>query len=534
MTDATSFRWWQQGIIYQIYPRSFCDTNADGVGDLPGILKKLDYLKWLGVHAVWISPVYPSPMADFGYDISDYTNIDSVFGTLQDFDRLLDAAHDRGIKVIVDLVPNHTSHLHPWFVSSRSSRRSPKRNWYIWRDPGPDGGPPNNWLSNFGGSAWTFDALTGQYYYHAYLAAQPDLNWRHKDVQEAMHNVMRFWLDRGVDGFRVDVIWHLVKDDRFRDNPPNRAYKPGEWPYKKLLATYTTDRPEVHDIIAGMRAVIDEYEDRLMIGEIYLPIERLVTYYGVAGDGCHLPFNFQLISISWNGLAIGSTIDAYEAALPPHGWPNWVLGNHDKSRIATRLGAKQARVAAMLLLTLRGTPTLYYGDELGMEDAAIPPEMLKDPWERNVPGLGLGRDPVRTPMQWNDSPHAGFSQVSPWLPVASDYRQRNVASAQTDPYSLLSLYRALIGLRQTEPALNVGTFRRLEATTEVFSYIRQAGPRCVLIALNLSGKPAKVTYAESSIRGIICLSTCLDRDEERFDKQIELRPDEGIIGLLTN
>ena len=485
---SNTSRWWQRGIIYQVYPRSFFDRNDDGVGDLPGILEKLEYFEWLGIDAIWISPVYPSPMADFGYDISDYTNIDPLFGTLRDFDNLIAAAHQRGIKVLMDLVPNHTSDRHPWFISSRLSRHSPKRDWYIWKDPAADGGPPNNWLSNFGGSAWTLDGRTGQYYYHAYLPEQPDLNWRNKDVQAAMHDVMRFWLDRGVDGFRVDVIWHLIKDEQFRHNPLNPEYQAGEWPYRQLLATYTTDRPEVHDIIAGMRAVMNHYDDRLLIGEVYLPVERLVTYYGTAETGCHLPFNFQLISLPWNGIALGSAIQAYEAALPSHGWPNWVLGNHDKPRIAARVGCRQARVAAMLLLTLRGTPTLYYGDELGMAGGPLPRHLVRDPWEINVPGLGLGRDPARTPMQWSSAPHAGFSASTPWLPVSADYPSVNVDAQQKDRTSLLTLYRRLIQLRRAEAALNVGTYRPIMATEEMLVYTREAGSRRFLVALNLSGQ----------------------------------------------
>lgn len=522
-------QWWQRGIIYQIYPRSFADSNGDGIGDLPGIMSKLGYLRWLGVDAVWLSPIYPSPMADFGYDVSDYRSIHPLFGTMDDFDRLVETAHRLGIKVILDLVPNHTSSQHPWFLESRSSRNNPKRDWYIWKDPAPDGGPPNNWLSTFGGSAWEFDANTGQYYYHAYLKQQPDLNWRNPDVRHAMHEVMRFWLDRGVDGFRIDVIWHLIKDDQFRANPPNPHYRAGEWPYRQLLATYTTDRPEVHHIIAGMRAVMDDYSDRLMIGEVYLPVERLVTYYGTGGDGCHLPFNFQLIEERWHAATIASAVQAYEAALPAHGWPNWVLGNHDKPRIASRIGLPQARVAAMLLLTLRGTPTLYYGDEIGMTDVPIPPNLVQDPWEHNVPGIGLGRDPFRTPMQWDDSSHAGFTTAAPWLPVGQDAHKVNVAAERSDPQSLLNLYRELIRLRNTEDTLILGSYQPILATDDVMLYRRDLDTRRLLVGLNFSAQP-RLTHVH--IRGKILLSTGLDRWNEPMDSELKLPGNEGLVVAL--
>ncbi len=331
--------WWQTAIIYQIYPRSFSDSNGDGVGDLSGITSRLDYLPELGVDAIWISPIFKSPMKDFGYDIADYQAIEPLFGSMADFDDLLASAHARGLRVILDFVPNHTSDQHPWFLASRSSKTDPKRDWYLWRDPAPDGGPPNNWLSEFGGSAWQFDEHTGQYYYHAFLAAQPDLNWRNPAVVEAMHDVLRFWLRKGVDGFRVDVIWLLIKDAEFRDNPPNPDYGPGKPPHQKLIPLYTTDMPEVHQVIAGMRRVVDEFQDRLLIGEIYLPIDRLVTYYGHDLDGAHLPFNFSLLNTAWDGQKIAKLVSDYEAALPHGGWPNWVLGNHDQPRIASRVGA---------------------------------------------------------------------------------------------------------------------------------------------------------------------------------------------------
>jgi len=527
--------WWQRGVLYQIYPRSFQDSNGDGVGDLPGILARLDYLESLGIDAIWLSPIYPSPMADFGYDISDYTNIDPIFGTLADFDRLVAEAHRRRMRVVLDFVPNHTSDEHAWFKESRSSRENPKRDWYIWRDPRADGGPPNNWLSNFGGEAWEFEEHTVQYYYHAFLSRQPDLNWRNPEVQDAMHSVLRFWLDRGVDGFRVDVIWHIVKDDEFRDNLPDPSYQPHLAPHRKLLATYNTDRPEVHDIIGRMRGLLDEYGERMMVGEIYLPLERLMTYYGAQGAGVHLPFNFQLIELPWHARAIADAIDRYEAALPSYGWPNWVLGNHDNPRIASRIGAAQARVAAMLLLTLRGTPTLYYGDEIGMQNVPIPPERVQDPFEKNVPGLGLGRDPERTPMQWTAGKNAGFTRGDPWLPIADDFESQNVEAQSADSQSMLTFNRRLIELRRREPALSIGEYVAVPASGDLLSYRRHLdNARPHLVLLNLGSESIMHSGAASSQSGVVALSTHLDREGERFDGRVMLRPDEGLIVQLAD
>lgn len=527
--ECTVLSWWQRSVIYQIYPRSFADSNGDGIGDLRGIITRLGYFRWLGIDAIWISPIYPSPMADFGYDVSDYMNIHPMFGTLEDFDELLAAAHGQGIHVILDLVPNHTSDEHPWFIESRSSRDNPKRDWYIWRSPAPDGSPPNNWLSTFGGSAWELDARTSQFYYHAYLKQQPDLNWRHPEVQAAMHQVMRFWLDRGVDGFRIDVIWHLIKDDQFRSNPPNPVFRPGEWPYRQLLATYSTDRPEVHDIIGGMRRVLDEYGERVMIGEIYLPIERLVTYYGAEGRGCHLPFNFQLMDVPWEARAIGATIDAYEAALPANGWPNWVLGNHDKARVATRIGGAHTRIAAMLLFTLRGTPTVYYGDELGMANVPISFEQVKDPWEKNVPGFDVGRDPARTPMPWDDSFQAGFTTADPWLPLSPDAASINVAAQRQNPASIVNLYRRLLTLRRAEASLLLGAYRPGMRTDQVLLYSREWGARHLVVVLNFSDDNQRITVPPMAGPGHILLSTHLDREGETVQTELNLRGHEGII-----
>ena len=530
---TSEWLWWQRGIVYQVYPRSFQDSGGDGVGDLPGITARLDHLRWLGVDAVWISPIYPSPMKDFGYDVADYTGVHPLFGTMDDFDRLVHEAHARGLKVILDFVPNHSSDQHPWFRESRSSRQSPKRDWYIWRDPAPDGGPPNNWLSNFGGPAWTLDEATGQYYYHAFLPEQPDLNWRNPAVVEAMLGVLRFWLERGVDGFRVDVIWHLVKDASLRDEPPNPRWTEAERPYDALLHVHTTDQPEVHGVIGRMRRLFDEYDDRVLIGEIYLPVERLVRYYGEGEPGVHLPFNFQLILAPWDARHIAGLIAEYEAALPPGGWPNWVLGNHDQHRIASRVGPAQARVAAMLLLTLRGTPTLYYGDEIGMRDVPIPPERVQDPFEKNVPGKGLGRDPERTPMQWSAAPGAGFTTGEPWLPIAEDFGQVNVEAQRDDPRSILTLYRRLIALRRGEPALEVGSYEPVEAEGDVLAYVRRGADGAFLVALNLGPRPLVLRRASGSAGGTVALSTHLDREGERVAREIELRGDEGVIVRLT-
>ena len=534
MTGIIRMHWWQTGVVYQVYPRSFQDTNGDGVGDLAGITQRLPYVAELGVDAVWLSPVFVSPMADFGYDIADHTAIDPLFGTLADFDALLERAHGLGLKVILDLVPNHTSNRHPWFVESRVSRQSAKRDWYIWRNGAPEGGPPNNWLSEFGGSAWQHDPATDQYYYHAFLREQPDLNWRNPDVRRAMYDVMRFWLGRGVDGFRVDVMWHLAKDEAFRDNPVNPDWREGQADYRRLLPVYSTDRPEVHAMVRELRAVIDEYPERVLIGEIYLPVEKLVAYYGEAlpdggPAGAHLPFNFALIETPWNAEAIAALIARYEAALPTGAWPNWVLGNHDRPRIASRVGEAQARVAAMLLLTLRGTPTLYYGDELGLPQVNIPRSQVRDPWEINVPGLGLGRDGCRTPMPWDASPFAGFSEAEPWLPLNSDSEIRNVASQTADSGSLLGLYRRLMALRRDHPALSRGAYRPLAQSGGILAFERSADGNRLLVALNLTAADAELPLDSRDCAGSVMLGTEPGRDGEAVSNRVTLRPNEGLI-----
>lgn len=526
MKDTPPCAWWQRGVIYQIYPRSFQDSNGDGIGDLRGIIARLDHLADLGVDAIWLSPIYPSPMADFGYDVSDYVGIDPGFGTLADFDALMAAATKRGLKIILDLVPNHTSDQHPWFVESCRSRDNPKRDWYIWRDPAPNGGPPNNWLAEFGGPAWTLDPVTGQYYYHAYLAAQPDLNWRNPAVAGAIHQVMRFWFDRGVAGFRIDTIHHLFEDEALQNNPPNPDFAPGDPPTEALLRQYQVDRPETHHALIALRTIAEAYDPpRLLIGEAYLPFKALMAYYGTDGNGLQLPFNFHLLRTPWRADAIAHLVREYEALLPPGAWPNWVLGNHDRMRLASRIGLAQAPVAAMLLLTLRGTPTIYYGEELGLSDVTIPPQLVQDPWEKQVPGHGLGRDPVRTPMPWDDGRSAGFTMGTPWLPLNPDAVTRNVAAQRSDPQSLLALYRRLLALRRAEPALAVGSYGAIDVIGDVLSYERHVPGRRLRICLNTSQRAAPPLMVP--LHAQLLLST---RPATALrDGGLTLAPNEGVI-----
>ncbi|QBQ54081.1 alpha-amylase family glycosyl hydrolase [Nitrosococcus wardiae] len=526
------YLWWQRGIVYQIYPRSFFDADGDGVGDLEGIRQRLDYLEWLGVNGIWISPIYPSPMKDFGYDISDYTAIHPLFGTLRDFERLLAEVHQRGIKLILDFVPNHTSDQHPWFKEACQSRTSAKRDWYLWADPAPGGGPPNNWLSEFGGSAWTWHAPSGQYYYHAFLPGQPDLNWRHPEVRQAMTEVMRFWLDKGVDGFRVDVVWHMIKDEHLRDNPPNPDYDAATHsPYNALIPAYSADQPEVHEVVAEMRKVINAYDERLLIAEVYAPIANLVKYYGLEQSGAQLPFNFHLLSTPWDAAHLREVIDEYEASVPEDEWPNWVLGNHDQPRVASRIGRQQARSAAVLLLTLRGTPTLYYGDELGMENVSMAPEEVMDPRGLNCPGKGLGRDAYRTPMPWTPGRNAGFSEGMPWLPLTKDFQEINVERERADPQSMLSLYRRLIALRQSAPALCVGEYDPIPVTPPLLAYRRYHGESdTFVVALNVSQEYHRFQVPkETGVARLVLSTEEISPGKNRLAEAMTLRPNEAVI-----
>lgn len=519
--------WWQKAVIYEIYPRSFQDSDGDGVGDLEGIIDRLDYLTWLGIDAVWITPIYPSPMADFGYDVADYTGIHPLFGDFSIFDRLVSALHERGIKLILDFVPNHTSDQHPWFLEAKRSRDSTKRDWYIWRDPGPDGGPPNNWVSIAGGEAWTLDETTDQYYCHFFLKEQPDLNWRHPDVRAAMYDAMRFWFERGVDGFRLDVCWLLIKDEHFRSDPRNPDYQDGQPDFRKVLPIHSADRPEIHEIMSEMWTVAEDFgDDRLLIGEIYLPPEKLATYYGTHGCGLHLPFNFNLMWQRWEPGPILAYIKRYEAALPASGWPSWVLGNHDQKRIASRVGQAQARVAMLIILTLRGTPTLYYGDELGLENVPIPPGEGQDPFGLAHPDQG--RDPVRTPLPWSLDEQAGFTAGKPWLPLGEENRERCVERQRDDPQSMLNLSRELLALRRSEPTLSSGSWRPAMIEGDVLAYLREDQDQRFLILANLDSRPKSVRINEGD-GGILILSTIEGTAERVIGTSIDLRGDEAVI-----
>lgn len=530
--------WWQTGVIYQIYPRSFQDTTGNGVGDLRGITRNLDYLsETLGVDALWISPFYPSPMKDFGYDISNYRDVDPLFGDLSDFDELLSQAHRRDLKILIDLVPNHTSDQHPWFQESRSSRENPKRDWYVWADPAQDGGPPNNWLSVFGGEAWTWDPGTDQYYLHSFLKEQPDLNWRNPAVEQAVFDVARFWLERGVDGFRVDVAHYIMKDPQMRDNPPNPSraksiHRPlGE--YDSLRHIHDKGHPDVHDVYRRFRNLLEEYSverPRVAIGEIHiLDWKEWASYYGEQLDELHMPFNFSLLGVPWEAEKVRQLVEAHEDSLPEGAWPNYVLGNHDEARLASRIGPDQARLAAMLLLTLRGTPTIYYGEEIGMQNGKIPPHRQLDPAGLRQPGQG--RDMCRTPMQWHDQqPHGGFSPPSTeelWLPIG-EYQKINVASQLDDPTSLLALYRSLLAIRKRSPCLQVGSYHPLPDPPQgCFLYRRIYAGEQTLVALNFSGEERQVKRPHPAFTQVL-LSTHMDR-KGKLTSGLTLRPAEGLI-----
>ena len=501
------------------------------MGDLAGVIGRLDHLndgteRSLGVDAIWLSPFYPSPMADFGYDVSDYTGVDELFGSLADVDRLVAEAHRRGIRVVIDWVPNHTSDRHPWFLDSRSSRRSPKRGWYVWRDPAPGGGPPNDWRSSFRrpGRAWTFDAPTGQWYLHSFLPEQPDLDWDNAEVRAAMHDTLRFWLERGIDGFRIDVVHKLGKDPELRDNGGRGA---GERPRDR-------DWPSGHERLREIRRVLEEYEGRMAVGEVYLLDQERLAEYLNSGDELHLAHNFVFLRQPWDAGAFRRVIDEFERLTSSDVWPAWCLSNHDHSRVATRYddgagrGAARARVAAMMVLTLRGTAFLYQGEELGLPDAAIPPERAVDV---------DGRDPERAPIPWRPpsaaGPGAGFTAGRPWLPIVAEAETLNVEAESGDPRSTLALYRRLIWLRRRSPALCAGGQRSAALGEGVLAYVRQLDEERLLVALNFTPRPRALGAGEAGLTGTARLALSTDPDRRPGEPvdlaRLRLDADEGVV-----
>jgi alpha-glucosidase len=541
--------WWRRGVVYQVYPRSFADSDGDGIGDLAGIVAHLDHLNdrtqgSLGVDALWLSPIYPSPGFDVGYDVADYVSVDPAFGSLGEFDRLVTEAHRRGIAVVLDLVMNHTSHLHPWFLGSRTDRHGPYADWYIWRDPvgrtwrgRPR--PPNNWVSFFGGPAWTWEPARGQFYLHTFLPQQPDLNWRHPAVRAAMLDVVRFWLARGVDGFRLDVFNAFFKDAALRSNP-RRVPDPRHFPFglrawDRQRHVYDKDQPEMAGLLAEFRALVDGVPGRMSVGELFAGDPREAAGYAAPR---HLIFDFRLIGQPWRADRLARAIDEREAAFGPDRWPTVVLSNHDQPRPSTRLarGAERdlvAKAAAMLLLTLRGTPFLYYGDEIGLGDIHVPRREIVDPPARRYWPLPLwwNRDQCRAPMPWSAAPNGGFTTGRPWLRMTPDAATRNVAAQAADPDSVLSFFRRLLWLRGASAALQTGTFRWLVAGEGgVLAYLREAPEERVLMALTTEDHAATVNLGDVKGRPRLLLSSAGSSEAEVIGEgRLNLRAREAVL-----
>lgn len=533
--DRNDLPWWRSAVVYENHLPSFRDGNGDGTGDLEGLILSLDYLKeTLGIDAIWVGPCWRSPMLDQGFDVSDFTDIEPIFGDLSTFDRLVEQAHARGLRILVDYIPNHTSDQHPWFIESRSDRSNPKRDWYLWADPGANGGPPNNWTAEIGGSTWEFDEVTGQYYLHTHLREQPDLNWRNPAVRRAMLDVLRFYLERGADGVRIDVAHILMKDPDLQDNPPAPPGHMNEFELQHpdffgQLHVHDRRHPDVHNVLAEIRSVLDEY-DAVAIAEIEaMEWDSWAEYYGDGLMGMHLPFAFKLIETPWNAEALRSVIRSLEAALPAGGWPVLALDNHDRSRLATRIGRDNARLAAMLLLTWRGTPVLFYGNELGLIDQDVPRDRQRDTF-----GLifedGVSHDPARTPMPWNDGVNGGFSTAAEddlWLPVCREFKTINVEAQLRRSDSMLNLYRRLLRVRKESPALHGGSYAEHPAGDDTcLAFVRQAGDERMVVLLNLGDDARDIVLAYP---GEIVVSTALDRHGETIDAQVKLRPTEGLV-----
>jgi alpha-glucosidase len=527
----SDFVWWKHGVIYHIYTKSFYDSNGDGVGDLQGIIQKLDYIASLGVDAIWLSPIYESPMYDSGYDVSDYRAIDSVFGSISDFKELLFESHIRGLKVIMDMIMNHTSLEHPWFKESRSTKTSARRNWYIWKE-GKVGSPPNNWQSAFGGSAWQYDEQSQEYYLHSFLKEQPDLNWRDKPLRKAFFKEIKYWLDLGVDGFRLDAINMIGKDKLFRDNPGFLGMlNLGN----KLLSR---NAPRSHKVVRKLRELIDSYDDKMIVGEIFAPPpgspEKAASYLGDGMNQLHMAFDFSLIFRRWNAKSYYEAIENWYNQIPEKGWLSFVLSNHDLFRSKNRLGVgnnkeEKAKIMAIILLTLKGTPFVYYGEELGMENVKLTKNQIVDPLGKKYWPLFAGRDMARSPMQWTDERYAGFSTNEPWLPVHKNFREINLKKLETDSDSILNLFKNLIALRKEYPSLSMGDWKPIiKGENGLISYYRIYKNRKIQVILNFTGQK-KVYNNGTDVFCKVLLSTSRNQYLEVDSKKIEILPYEGII-----
>ena len=527
--------WWKHGVIYHIYPRSFQDSDGDGIGDIRGITRRLGYLRELGIDGIWISPMYQSPMVDFGYDVSGYREIDPVFGTMEDFRELLTKAHSIGIRIILDMILNHTSDQHPWFIESSSTLYNPKRNWYIWKDP-VMGNPPNNWKSAVGGSAWKFHEQSGQYFLHSFFDEQPDLNWRDPDLPGVFFEEMKFWLDLGVDGFRLDVINMIAKDKKFRNNPVVFGIQA----FQKHV--YTRNRKRSVTVVTRIRKLLDQYENTTGIGEIYsLPPGNAKTaarYLAQGHDGIHLAFDFSLIFSAWNAHAYYKCIKTWYDSIPQGGWPCNVLSNHDLFRSIDRIPwrtnkEEKAKVAAALLLTLRGTPFIYYGEEIGMHNGHIRKRNIRDPLGKRYWPLFSGRDKARTPMQWNTETNAGFSSGTPWLPVNGDAVMRNVKQQDGERNSLLNHYRKLIKVRRSSEALQKGAWIPMENGKQgTLAYFRKTENERVLVILNFTGRHKTLSMPEHTY-GKVLYSTLRSAEEFSYFQNMQIGPYEATIWLVN-
>ncbi|MBX5475494.1 MAG: alpha-amylase [Thermoleophilia bacterium] len=506
-------RWWERAVVYHIYPRSFADANGDGIGDLPGIVSRLDYLEWLGVDAIWLGPTFPSPNADWGYDVSDYLGVHPDLGAPADLERLIVEAERRHIRVLLDLVANHTSDRHPWFGDPE------KRDWYVWRDPKPNGSPPNNWRSAFGGPAWTFVPERGQFYLHNFLPQQPDLDWWNEEVRAAFDDILRYWFDRGIAGFRIDVAHALVKDPLLRDNPPARPTDAPSWQRIGQRPRYNVGLPDAADVHRRWRRVAREYDpERLLLGETYvLDLDALMQY--VVPDGLHLCMNFPFLHAPFEAGALAAVVAETERRLPSWATPLWHASSHDDPRFATRWCAgdeELARCALVALLSLRGATILYQGDEIGMEAVEVPEERRRDV---------AGRDRCRTPMVWADVEGAGFTEpgVEPWLPIGP--RDRNVADQRDDPGSILTLTRDLVALRRHRGLLT-GAYEPVEAPPGVWAFRREGG---ALVALNLAERPARL----DGVEGAIVLCTDRSRDGALVRGALDLAPRQAVVASVS-